>query len=251
MFKILTKIFIVFIIFHPGKLTAMLFAYDQDKDETKSSSYHKKFLISEFDSKAIDKTNGVMTLCFKYTKGVWDHCALVFEIMDPKESKIGLSMIHYTGVESWNGKGAQKMPETESAETTLIKVYRSMKKDKETDKKGSHSQAPYIRYASWIVPNAMLDKAYSKATKDKRKHEAGEKPFDSYSCVEYVTRIMKCAGVKVDFLSLWANTPSHLQWLIKRTKDEAGCFGGFVDPAPDRINNYTPIPDPDQSNATT
>src|SRR5438477_13071416 len=107
MFNFLIKICMVFVIFHPGKLTAMMVAYDEDMNEENGKSYHKNFLISEVDYEQMDKADGVMTLCFKTPEagGIFDHTALIFEIVEKETNKIALNMIHYTGADGNCGHG--------------------------------------------------------------------------------------------------------------------------------------------------
>jgi hypothetical protein len=155
----------------------------------------RSFLISGAPYDVNNISNGVMTLCFTKVESTfnYEHPALVFEIFHPNSKavqphEVSVYITDYSGNPNSSG-GSNLSVRVEEDRAPLSKVYRD-NSDRSNDLLNRYGSATYQRYASWILPNQDLLKAYKKAVTEQN---SNKKNYGN--CVNYVRSIMKLAGL--------------------------------------------------------
>jgi len=216
-----------------------------EHDENDLELSKRSFLISDAPYNGIDRDKGVLTLCFKKTEKLpfnwdnifkrqtyvsFDHAALVFEFLTPKNPhEITASMVHYSQEDECLCFKEKEKVNIESTVNTLKKAYRAVKTS--LTQLDEYVPATYTRFESWTLPNDKLVKGYQQAESDV------DNLNGSYNCVEYVSKIMKIVGLQnVEFntgLTKTSLTSSeNLRFLVDF----------HIKPMPNYDENYTIYP---------
>jgi hypothetical protein len=216
--NLLRNFFLILTLYPSSGALAMI--VNHDEDDLKLSK--KTPIISGISYEELNKNDkkGVITLCFKKTQkeNEHGHASLVFEMLLPeKQNEISLSRIHYEESEGecLPGKGKVKI---DSTENTLIRIYRGKSSN------NTHVPAEHERYASWIISNDKLMEGYKQAEKDTEKN-------DSYTCVKYVSKIMRIVGLEGVSFWGWRRNTQNLKTLVDQ----------YIKPKPDRTQASFPI----------
>lgn len=209
MFNFLLRLLIVLTICCPEYLFASTSNGSLEPDEKDLELSKRSFLISGAPYEDIKNSNkGVMTLCSKEVKGaIFDHTSLVFEMFLPKNPhETYLTMIHFGREDDCCGFGGTEKIMLDEHSKTLFKIRGGVEIDPLTYQK-QKTPASYIKYASWIISNDDLIKAFTIAREDKN---TGYSPGN---CTKYIKRIMETAGLENVNFGFWSTTASNLKIL--------------------------------------